>query len=115
MRCGECGCNMIVMQSWKKKKDGTKTRWRYLKCSAYRRAGKNGCVNHVPLLYEDFRAFILKQLKKKGNQIELNFENTLARKRETQIEIIEKNINVLKEKNTGLVDLYLEKLINKAE
>lgn len=115
MICGECGCNMIIMQSWKKRKDGTKTRWRYLKCSAYRRAGRNGCVNHVPLLYEDFRAFILKRLKKKGNQIELNFENTLARKRITQIEMIEKNINDLKEKNTGLVDLYLEKLINKGE
>ena len=42
MKCGMCGCSMIVMQSWKKKKDGTKTRWQYLKCSAYRRAGKMG-------------------------------------------------------------------------
>ncbi|MBP3040556.1 recombinase family protein, partial [Bacillaceae bacterium Marseille-Q3522] len=49
LKCSECGSNMIILQSYKKKKDGSRTEWKYLKCSAYRRAGKYACVNHTPI------------------------------------------------------------------
>lgn len=113
--CGNCGSNMVIIQSWRKKVNGTKTRWRYLKCSAYRRAGNSTCVNHVPLTYEDFREFIIKQLIKKGKEITLNFDHTYEKQKEQQIKKLEQNLKELEIKNNGLVDLLLEKLINKKE
>ncbi|MFL0464182.1 recombinase zinc beta ribbon domain-containing protein [Virgibacillus pantothenticus] len=62
---------MVIIQSWKKKVDGTKTHWRYLKCSAYRRSGKNGCDNHVPIRYEEFRRFIVERLLETGKKFRL--------------------------------------------
>lgn len=115
LKCGNCGFNMIVMQSWKKKKDGTKTKWRYLKCSAYRRAGESACVNHVPLTYEDFREFIIKRLTEKGEQVALEFEDLFGKQKEQQIKKLERSIVELKEKNNRLVDLYVDQLINKEE
>lgn len=116
LKCSECGSNMIILQSWKKKKDGTKTKWRYLKCSAYRRAGKHGCINHDPMLYEDFREFILKRLIRKGENISLNFKNNIHEKKDKEIKSLEKKILQLEEKNKGLIELYLEdKLISKLE
>lgn len=116
LKCSECGSNMVILQSWKLKKDGTKSKWRYLKCSAYRRAGRYGCINHDPILYEDFREFILKRLIKKGKNITLDFKNTVYEKRENEIKTIEKKIAQLEEMNTKLIDLYLQdKLITKLE
>lgn len=115
LKCGNCGFNMIIMQSWRKKVDGSKTRWRYLKCSAYRRAGKNACVNHVPLTYEDFREFIINRLTEKGEEVALEFENVFGRKKEQQIIRMENSIKELEEKNKRLVDLYVDNLINKQE
>lgn len=115
MKCGKCGCNMIVMQSWKRRKNGSKTKWRYLKCSAYRRAGRNGCVNHIPLTYEDFREFIVTRLIDKGEQIALDFENTFGNQKKQKINRLTNNIVELEEKNSGLVDLFLDKLIEKEE
>src|SRR5690606_19588537 len=89
VKCSECGSNMVILQSWKLKKDGTKSKWRYLKCSAYRRAGYHGCINHDPIKYEDFREFILNQLIKKGKNIQLNFKNTAYAKKEKEIKAIE--------------------------
>ncbi|GIP65373.1 hypothetical protein J32TS6_39280 [Virgibacillus pantothenticus] len=71
LKCGKCGSNMVIIQSWKKKVDGTKTHWRYLKCSAYRRSGKNGCDNHVPIRYEEFRRFIVERLLETGKKFRL--------------------------------------------
>lgn len=115
LRCGECGYNMIIMQSWKKKKDGTKTAWRYLKCSAYRRAGRSACVNHVPLTYENLREFVVARLKKKGKDIDLDFENMFLKQQNKQVVKVENQLISLQEKNKGLVDLYLEQLISKVE
>lgn len=115
LRCGNCGSNMIIMQSWKKKKDGTKTRWRYLKCSAYRRAGSSACVNHIPLTYEDFREFIINRLTEKGEQVAFEFEDLFGKTKEKQIKRLENNIIDLEEKSNRLVDLYLDELINKEE
>lgn len=116
MKCSVCGSNMVVIQSWKKRKDGSKTRWRYLKCSAYRRAGVNGCVNHTPILYEDFRKFVLERVIEKGHEISLNFQNNLHKQKQQEIRQLESRIKLLDEKSKGLIDLYLEdKLISKAE
>lgn len=115
MKCGNCGYNMIIMQSWKKRKDGTKSRWRYIKCSAYRRAGRSACVNHTPLTYEEFRKFIVKRLIEKGNEVKINFDNTFKLNKQRRINQLEKNIEDLKSKNGGLVDLYLDELIDKIE
>jgi len=115
MICGKCGSNMIINQSWKKKKDGTKTSWKYLKCSAYRRAGNSACVNHDPLTYEDFREFIIDRLIEKGKVVELEFEEMLGNQKEKQIKRIEKNIIDMEEKNNRLLDIYLDSLIDKEE
>lgn len=115
LRCSECGSNMIILQAWKKK-DDTRTIWRYLKCSAYRRAGKHGCINHKPMRYEDFRDFMLKRLIQKGKTVSLNFKNTVLNKKEKEINAIEKRIVQLEEMNKNLIDLYIEeKLITKLE
>src|SRR5690625_4956397 len=115
LRCGNCGYNMIVLQSWKKKKDGTKTRWRYLKCSAYRRAGKAACVNHVPITYEDFRVFIINELQKEGAKIQVNFKNSIIENRKTKMLRINKKINDKKHKKERLLDIYLNQIIEKRE
>lgn len=115
MRCGKCGYNMIIMQSWNKRKDGSKVRWRYIKCSAYRRAGRNGCVNHVPLTYEDFREFIVNRLIEKGNEIALEFDNFHVKQKEAQIKNLKTRITDLEYKHKRLLDLYLDELIEKDE
>lgn len=116
LKCSECGSNMVIVQSYKYKKDGTKTEWKYLKCSAYRRAGEYGCVNHTPIQYEDFREFILKKLKRKGRNTKLNIENNLQEKKKKEIENLRKQKSQLEEMNGELIDLYLkDKLITKLE
>lgn len=116
LRCSECNSNMVILQSWKKKKNGTKTKWRYLKCSAYRRAGRHGCINHDPILYEDFREFLLKRLIKKGKNLSFDFKNTVYDKKENEIKTIEKKIMQLEEMSKNLIDLFLQdKLITKLE
>ena len=116
VKCSECGSNMVILQSWKLKKDGTKSKWRYLKCSAYRRAGYHGCINHDPIKYEDFREFILNQLIKKGKNIQLNFKNTAYAKKEKEIKAIERRIEELEDMNKKLIDLYIQdQLITKME
>jgi len=115
LRCGKCGSNMIIMQSWRKKKDGSKTRWRYLKCSAYRRGGKSLCVNHVPIRYEEFRDFIVDRLIKTGKEVALDFDKAFGKHKKQQLTKLKKSIEEFESKKSGLVDLYLEKLINKVE
>lgn len=115
LKCSECGSNMVIVQSYKYKKDGTKTEWKYLKCSAYRRAGKYGCINHTPIQYEDFREFILKKLKRKGRNTKLNIENNLQEKKKKEIENLRKQKSQLEEKNKDLLELRLEKIITTLE
>lgn len=117
LKCSECGSNMVIVQSYRtRKKDKVRVEWKYLKCSAYRRAGKNGCVNHAPILYEDFRKLMLKSIKEKAKNIEVNFKNSLQQQKQREITSLESKLKLIQEKNSGLVDLYLEdKLISKQE
>ncbi|MCA1021780.1 recombinase family protein [Halobacillus litoralis] len=116
MKCNECGSNMVTMVSYKKRKsDGHKTTWRYLKCSAYRRGGKAACVNHTPITYEDFREFILESLVNKWDGLELDLENNLGKNNKEKIKKIEANIHVLEKKQARLVDMYLNEMLDKNE
>lgn len=99
----------------KKKVDGTKTHWRYLKCSAYRRSGENECENHVSIRYEEFRLFIVERLLETGKKVLLDFNNTLNNHTKQQVKQLENSIAKYQEKNEGLVDLYLDKMIDKVE
>lgn len=113
--CSECGSNIIINQSYKKKKNGERNEWHYLKCSAYRRAGENGCVNHTPILYKDFRTLILKELENESKNISINFENTLYKQKEKEIVSLNVKKEKLLQKNKDLLDTYLEKIISKEE
>lgn len=115
MICGRCGSNMIIMQSWKRKKDGSKTRWRYAKCSAYRRAGSAGCVNHVPITYEELRGFIIQQLLKKGETVDMNFNQGVFNRKKRERENLKKALIDLKDKHESLLDIYLDEIIDKFE
>ncbi|QDP40787.1 recombinase family protein [Radiobacillus deserti] len=113
LKCGKCGSNMVIVQGGNKKDGG---HWRYLKCSAYRRSGKYGCVNHVPITYESFKELIVNQLQNYGIRVaELNLINNLENTKEQQVRNIKKRIDSLEDKKVSLLDLYLDKLINKAE
>ncbi|WP_235601475.1 recombinase family protein [Halobacillus sp. KGW1] len=114
MKCSECGSNMVTMVSYKKRKsDGHKTTWRYLKCSAYRRGGKAACVNHTPITYEDFREFILNTLVAKWNSIELELENNLGKNNEEKAKLLRVQLQQLEKKQARLVDMYLNEMLEK--
>ncbi|WP_433861263.1 recombinase family protein [Bacillus cereus] len=114
-KCGVCGSNMTVVQSHLRKKNGEKTEWKYLKCSRYRRAGKHGCINHVPIQYCDFRQFIIELLIKKGELITLKLQSNVEQGQEKKIKKLQRLMNVNEQKKKSLLDLYLEELINKEE
>jgi DNA invertase Pin-like site-specific DNA recombinase len=113
--CGKCGCNMITTASWRKKEDGTKTEWRYMKCSAYRRGGVHLCENHIPIRYEDFRELVINQLLLEGKEINFNIENKLEQKGVKQLESSKRQLEQIQTKKESLVDLYLDQLISKEE
>lgn len=114
-KCSECGSNMVIVQSHRKKKNGERTEWKYLKCSQYRRAGRHGCVNHLPIQYGDFREFILNLLMKKGESVLLNLrpnvENEQVRKEKKLKQILKQN----EQRTKNLLELYLDGLIKKNE
>ncbi|MBJ8109998.1 recombinase family protein [Bacillus cereus group sp. N6] len=114
-KCAVCGSNMVIVQSYLKKKNGERTEWKYLKCSQYRRAGKHGCVNHVPIQYHDFRQFIIDLLVKKGESVTLKLQSNVEEGQEKKIKELQKLMNVNEQKKKALLDLYLEELINKEE
>ncbi|PFA10287.1 recombinase family protein [Bacillus cereus] len=114
-KCGVCGSNMTVVQSHLLKKNGERTEWKYLKCSRYRRAGKHGCVNHVPIQYRDFRQFIIDLLIKKGESVILKLKSNVEQGQEKKIKKLKQLMNVNEQKKKSLLDLYLEGLINKEE
>lgn len=117
VKCAECGSNIVILQSYKRKKDGTKTKWPYLKCSKYRRYGKgsDGCVNHEPILYDDFRELMIGRLIKKGKKLPLNIENNLEIQSKNKAKALKSKLEQLERKNKDLLDLYLDQLINKEE
>ncbi|CAM3930249.1 TPA: recombinase family protein [Bacillus paranthracis] len=114
-KCSECGSNMVIVQSHRKKKNGERTEWKYLKCSQYRRAGRHGCVNHIPIRYGDFREFILNLLMKKGESVLLNLrpnvENEQVRKEKKLKRILKQH----EQRTKNLLELYLDGLIKKNE
>jgi site-specific DNA recombinase len=114
-KCSECGSNMVVVQTIKKLSDGSKRKYRYMKCSNYRRSGSYGCVNHWPILYEDVREFVIQCLKGKGKSITFNFVSEVEQERENQLKAIQKQLQQWEEKKKSLVDLYLDQLIGKQE
>ncbi|ACM14723.1 recombinase family protein [Bacillus paranthracis] len=114
-KCAVCSSNMVIVQSYSKKKNGERTEWKYLKCSQYRRAGKHGCVNHVPIQYRDFRQFIIDLLVKKGESVTLKLQGNIEEGQEKKIKKLQQLMNVNEQKKKALLDLYLEGLINKEE
>ncbi|RAL26723.1 recombinase family protein [Thermoflavimicrobium daqui] len=115
IKCSECGSHMVIVQSCKKLANGEKKHYYYLKCSAYRRAAKAGCVNHHPITYEDIRAFIISQLKEKGQSISFHFVSELESKKRIKMSQLQKQKAQLEEKKKDLLDVYLDKLIGKQE
>ncbi|UOQ47234.1 recombinase family protein [Gracilibacillus caseinilyticus] len=111
LKCGHCGSNMIIMQSWKRKKDGTKTHWKYLKCSKYRRSNK--CVNHPPITYEDFRKLILQKLIVETTKARFNLEANVSKNDQIKVKKIKNEIANLNNKIDRLLDIYLEGILNK--
>ncbi|KAA0795307.1 recombinase family protein [Bacillus wiedmannii] len=114
-KCAACDSNMIIVQSHSKKKNGERTEWKYLKCSQYRRAGKHGCVNHVPIQYKDFRQFIIDLLVKKGESLTLKLQNNVEEGRGKKVKKLQHLVNANEQKKKSLLDLYLEELIDKEE
>jgi len=114
-KCAVCSSNMVIVQSYSKKKNGERTEWKYLKCSQYRRAGKHGCVNHVPIQYDDFRQFIISLLVEKGEFLTLNFQNTMEKGKKEKIKQLQQLLKTNAQKKKALLDLYLDQLINKEE
>jgi site-specific DNA recombinase len=106
---------MVVVQTVKKLSDGSKRKYRYMKCSNYRRYGTHGCVNYWPILYEDVREFVIQRLKEKGKSIAFNFVSEVEQERENQLKAIQKQVQQWEEKKKSLVDLYLDQLISKEE
>ncbi|MBG9543606.1 serine recombinase [Cytobacillus firmus] len=114
-KCSECGSNMVIVQSYKKKKSGERTEWKYLKCSQYRRAGKHGCVNHTPIQYEDFRQFILNLLMQKGESVLFNLSTSVANEQAKQERKLQQSLKQNEQRKKNLLDLYLDGLIDKEE
>jgi hypothetical protein len=114
-KCSECGSNMGIWQSNRKRADGTKWIYRYMKCSNFRRSGTSGCVNHWPILYEDVREFVINRLKEKGKEITFAFVNEVEQEKENQVKAIHRQLQQWETKKKSLVDLYLDQLINKEE
>ncbi|WP_242250047.1 recombinase family protein [Bacillus cereus group sp. BfR-BA-01324] len=114
-KCAVCGSNMVIVQSHLRKKNGDRKEWKYLKCSQYRRAGKHGCVNHVPIQYHAFRQFIIDLLVKKGRFVTLKLQSNVEEEQEKKIKKLQQLMNVNEKKKKSLLDLYLEELINKEE
>ncbi|WP_017472788.1 recombinase family protein [Amphibacillus jilinensis] len=113
LQCAHCGSNMVILESWKKKKDGSKTHWNYLKCSKRRRSGL--CVNHKPMTYEELREIILQELKQESEKISLNFDETLLHTNQTKIKQLEKREKDLADKQKRLLDIYLDGILEKQE
>ncbi|OEH85544.1 serine recombinase [Desulfuribacillus stibiiarsenatis] len=115
LKCSECGSNMIVMQSHRKKVNGTKTIWAYLKCSRHRRYGQAGCVSHEPITYSELRKFVIEQLIQKGKEINLKFNSDFENQMIEEKETLKKKQVQLITKNKRLLDLYLENVIDKSQ
>ncbi|MCO0597281.1 recombinase family protein [Peribacillus butanolivorans] len=114
-KCSECNSNMVIVQSYKKKVNGERTEWKYLKCSQYRRAGQKGCVNHTPIQYEDFREFMIELLIQKGEFITLTLQQSAEGKQVKETKKLQGSIKQNEQRKNNLLTLYLDELISKEE
>ncbi|OYD08301.1 recombinase family protein [Paludifilum halophilum] len=114
-KCSECGSNMVIVQSFRKRVDGRKNHWKYFKCSKWRRGGNDGCVNHQPITYEAFRSEILHHVQEKGYAVSLQLSNQLEDKRNRELQQLKRTQEKLKNRKKSLVDLYLDQLIDQKE
>lgn len=115
VKCAECGSNMVIVQSYKHKKDGSRTEWAYLKCSRYRRGGKDLCVNHDPIQYHEFRQAIIDRLIELSNSMTFDFESQHEKLFESRVKALENSLEQLEQRKKNLLDLYLDQLIDKSE
>ncbi|SFS98715.1 recombinase family protein [Marininema halotolerans] len=115
MKCKVCGSNMIINRSVKKRSDGSKVNWDYLKCSKYRRGGVYGCINHAPILYEDFRGMILETLLSKAESLTIRLKSHVQKKKEAERSQLIASKEQNSKRKDKLLDLYLDQLINKDE
>lgn len=114
--CGKCGSKMVIIQTHRDKKNGERTYWKYLKCSNFRRSGKDGCVNHVPIKYEELRDFVVENLITFSEGISHDFKKNALEQKEKQIKSIKAELKSLETQNKRLLELYLEdQMITKAE
>lgn len=116
LRCSHCGASMVILQTSKLNKDGTRTHWYYMKCGNYRRNGKCACENHVPIHYEDFRSFLINQLKRQGSKLIVNVIPRNSGERELKVQQLKNQLEHVKLTNKKLLDLYInDSLISKSE
>ncbi len=114
-KCSKCGSNIVIVQTKRKLSDGTVKPYNYLKCSAYRRSGKAGCENHWPITYEEVRNFICDRLREKGRFVSLHFTNDVEQRKQNQRKMIHRKLARFQAKKNDLLDLFLDKLIDKSE
>jgi site-specific DNA recombinase len=67
------------------------------------------------MLYEDVKAFLLKQLLEKSCMLQFSFEDNFQSQKHDRLAVIKKEIEDLKNKGTKLIDLHLEQMITKEE
>src|SRR5690606_7871536 len=115
VKCAKCGSNMVILQSYKYKKDGSRTIWAYLKCSQYRRGGLDLCVNHAPIEYREFRQMIIDRLIELSNNLNFDFESQHEKLLESRVRALENSLEQLEQRKKNLLDLYLDQLIDKSE
>lgn len=115
VKCAKCGSNMVILQSYKYKKDGSRTIWAYLKCSQYRRGGYELCVNHAPIEYKEFRQAIIDRLIELSNSMTFDFESQHEKLLESRVRALENSLEQLEQRKKNLLDLYLDQLIDKSE
>ncbi|WP_144462664.1 recombinase family protein [Bacillus pumilus] len=114
--CGKCGSNMVIIQTSRAKQNGEKTYWKYVKCSNYRRAGQEGCVNHVPITYEEVRDLVIENLIEFSKDISHDYRKNAIEQKEKQMKSVKVELKSLETQNKRLLELYLEdQIISKAE
>jgi len=114
-KCSVCKSNMVIVSTGKTNKKGNRSTWDYLKCSQYRRAASDGCVNHNPIQYQDFREFMIDRLLEEGKAVSLNFTSDFEKRRQEDLLILRKQLRNLQSQNKELLDYALSKLITRDE
>ncbi|MDZ5607928.1 recombinase family protein [Bacillus pseudomycoides] len=110
--CPHCGGRIRVITA-SRVRNGKRDEWRYMKCQNYKNYALIECVNHVPILYSDFREIIVNRLKEVEKEIDTAFEWKQVDRNKKDIAKTKQEIARLKNKKERLLDLYIDKLIDK--